>query len=125
MLEKWKKVKEEKGYLISSWGRVFSLKRKRILRPYLHESRANVYWRIELNSNKYMLHVLVALNYKRKQYEELKKISTNPQVGHNDRNTLNANATNLNWETDLQNKEHRHRTDIINFGGKTYKGQLM
>jgi len=123
--EKWKRLKEEKEYLISSWGRIFSTKTERIMKPNLHQSRSNKYLRIELNKSKYMVHVLVASNFKAKQYLNL--ITLYPrcviEVDHDDRNTLNPAASNVNWKTSSENKVHRHRTDIITFGGKTYKGK--
>lgn len=124
--EKWKRLKEEKGYLISSWGRVFSTKTETMMRPYIHKSRANRYLRIGLPSAKFMVHVLVANNFKSKELENLKKLYPNEnfQVNHLDRNTLNPNENNLSWETEGQNKSHRHETDVINFGGKTYKAKL-
>lgn len=121
--ERWKRVQGEKGYLISSWGRIFSLKSERIIRPYLHKSRSNYYLRIELNRKKYLVHCLVANNFLKNQKRELEILfpNANLQVDHLDRNTLNPNLKNLMWKTESENKIHRHETDIIKFGGKVYK----
>lgn len=112
--EKWKKCKSEKDYLISSWGRVFSLKTGKKLRPYLHKSRCNYYFRIELGGKKYFVHRLVADAF-------LKNDNNKPQVDHNDRNTLNNNVKNLSWITEKENKQHLADTDLLIFNGKKYR----
>ena len=123
--ERWKRVKENPQYLISSWGRIFSLKIERLLTPSIDKARCNYYVRIHLDGRKQRVHWLVALNFKRKQYEALKLLYPDAkiQVDHDDRNTLNNNVTNVNFKTESQNKYHRHETDIISFGGKIYKGK--
>ena len=126
--EKWKRVAQEKGYLISSWGRVFSLKSERIIRPYVHKSRANMYLRITLNGTKYMVHILVPRNFKQNDRTRIAKENNcsklDLQVNHMDRNTLNPHYTNVEWITESDNKIHMHETSIITFGGKTYKGKF-
>jgi len=127
-LEKWKRLKEDKSYLISSWGRIFSFKSKRMIRPYIHKSRCSNYLRVSLSNKKYMVHCLMGTNFKAKQLEILKKNyedfpATIFQVNHKDRNTLNPNENNIEWETETGNKIHMHETSIIKFGGKTYKGK--
>lgn len=124
--EKWKKLKQDKNYLISNWGRIFSLKTEKFIRPYVHQSRSNKYLRVQLSGVKYMLHVLVAYNFKFREYEELKELYPDEkiQVGHDDRNTLNPASYNLTFETESQNKAHMHKTSFVTFGGKTYKGKL-
>ena len=127
--EKWKRCVTEKGYLISSWGRIFSLRTERVLRPYIHKSRAGKYLRIELNGKKYMVHVLMGYTFKRKELKILKENYLEApnmvfQVNHKDRNTLNCNLNNIEWETEMGNKIHMHETNIITFGGKTYKGKF-
>lgn len=124
--EKWKKLKEEKGYLISSWGRIFSLKTKRFIRYYIHNSRANKYLRVCLAEKKYMLHVLVANNFKHKQYKEIREKFPDAiiQANHDDRNTLNCNANNISFMTNIDNKKHLWETQNVTFGGKTYKGRI-
>lgn len=124
--EKWKRCKEDNQFLISSWGRIFSLKTKQFIKPYVHNSRVNKYLRVSLGTKKYMVHVLVAMNFKRREYEQLLIDFPNEKitVGHDDRNTLNPNLNNLTWETDSQNKEHSHRTSWVKFNGKEYKGKI-
>lgn len=119
--EEWKKVKHEAGYLISSWGRVFSLKREILLKPYHHKSRAGTYLRVSLNGNRYMIHCLVGMNFKRKQYLDLSKKNKKIQANHDDRNTLNCNANNVTWMTEEDNKKHLAETNFVKFNNKIYK----
>ena len=125
--EKWKRLVQEKGYLISNWGRIFSLKSERIMRPYVHNSRSNKYLRVSLSETKYMVHILVAMNFKQNDRIRIAKENNcsilELQVNHMDRNTLNPHYTNVEWITESDNKSHMHETNIITFGGKTYKGK--
>jgi hypothetical protein len=124
--EKWKRIAQEKGYLVSSWGRIFSLKSSKIMRPYFHKSRSSTYLRVNLGGKKYFVHTLVATNFKKKEFQNM--LLENPQatlqVGHDDRNTLNNNLNNISWETESQNKTHMWSTGIITFGGKTYRAYM-
>ena len=96
--EKWKKCTFSSGYLISSWGRIFSLKTERVLRPYIHNSRSGKYLRVCLNNHKYMVHTLMGHTFKKKELEVLKQLYPNAvyQVNHKDRNTLNPNLKRRN-----------------------------
>lgn len=121
--EKWRRVKNHPRYLISSWGRVFSLKREKILRPYVHKSCDNKYLRIEIDDKKIMLHVLVAIHFHTKEMRELqaKHPGEKLDVDHKDRNTLNPNENNLRWTTHSDNLKHFHETNALTFNGKTYR----
>ena len=44
--EKWKIIKNHTNYLVSNWGRFYSLKSEKFLKSYIHKSRANLYLRI-------------------------------------------------------------------------------
>ena len=122
--EKWKRLKEDNRYLISSWGRIFSLTSEKVIRPYIHKSRSNNYLRVCLREKKYMVHVLVAMNFKAKEYALIKALHPDKiiQVDHNDRNTLNCNVNNVSFLTESENKIHMHETNIIKFNGKIYRG---
>lgn len=121
--EKWKRVHSQKDYLISSWGRVFSIKSKKMMKPQIHQSRSNKYLRIRIGGTNYMVHVLVAFHFKQKQFKELKLLYPNEtyQVDHKDRNTLNPNLNNLDWVTERENKLLRYETDVFKFNGIEYK----
>lgn len=120
--EKWKRIRGHKSYLISSWGRIFSLKSEKVLRPYIHKSRDNTYLRVEIDSKKYMVHVLVGLHFHFKQMNELQALFPEKEldVDHKDRNTLNCNENNLRWLTHSENISHFHETSKLKFNGKSY-----
>lgn len=124
--EKWKRFISNKNYLVSSWGRVFSIRSNKILTPNIHQSRSSKYLRIEIGGEKWMLHILVGMHFQKKQFELLRSVNpaSSIQCNHKDRNTLNPNNNNLEWTTESENKIHAHQTSTITFGGKTYKGKL-
>ena len=119
-IEKWKPIKGAANYLISSWGRVYSLGSKKFMKAYIHKSRANTYLRVSIRKKKHMVHVLVADHFMAHQKNMLQEIFPEEklQVNHLDRNTLNCNLSNLNWETESENKIHMHKTNKVFFGGK-------
>lgn len=96
--EEWKPFG---NYLVSNFGRVYSLLKKRMLNPYLIKSSHNYYYRVDLfNEGKltrYRLHRLVALLF-------IPNLSEKDEVHHIDCDTLNNRADNLMWVT---SKEHR------------------
>lgn len=123
MSEKWKRIKGEKGYLISSWGRVFSLETQRVLSPYIHKSRTSKYLRVSVNKRKFMVHVLVAIHFKHDEMIKVKKRFPHEEleVDHKDRNTLNPNVSNVRWVTRSQNVAFFHKNSSLEFNGKVYK----
>jgi hypothetical protein len=121
--EKWKRVPFDKNYLVSSWGRVFSINREQFLKPEIHSSRANKYLRIKLGANRMMLHVLVALTFKARQYAERYVSGEVMQVNHMDRNTLNCNVNNLEWLTERDNKRHGVDTNFVIYRGNKFNGR--
>lgn len=113
--EKWKRTIQDKQYLVSSWGRVYSLKSNKFIKSYIHKSRSGLYLRVCLSNNKkYMTHILVGENFL--PFEDAK-----PQINHKDRNTLNPNLNNLERESDSGNKLHMHATSSFMWWGKLRK----
>ena len=105
MNEIWKDVKGYEGlYQISSDGQVYSIKRKRILKPI---NSHHGYKRIRLytdsqNWKTFALHRLVAINF-------IPNPDNYPEVNHKDENHSNNNVDNLEWCT---------RDYNINYGTK-------
>ena len=95
MNEIWKDVKGYEGlYQISSYGQVYSIKRKRILKPI---NSHHGYKRIRLYTNSqnwktFALHRLVAINF-------IPNPNNYPEVNHKDENHSNNNIDNLEWCT--------------------------
>ena len=91
------KFKHVKGYYISNQGRVWSSKTEKFMSFYLHKSRSGIYPRMSIGGKKHMLHVIVAEHF-------CKKPKGFDQVDHDDGNTLNFNAWNLQWVDQSQNQ---------------------
>lgn len=122
--EQWKLVKEYSDYAVSTQGRVFSRKTKRILKP----SKATGYPCVNLCKDgirtAYYVHRLVADAF-----------IPNPHdlqyVNHIDGNKLNNNVSNLEWCTAAQNTQHAVSTGIMRPGKRnkvaryTTNGQLL
>ena len=90
--EEWLLIAGFKGYMISNYGRVYSIKRKKVLKPFY----VNRYLCVKLFNNgkskKYRIHRLVAQAF-------LSNESNKPIVHHKDKNTKNNRADNLMWVT--------------------------
>lgn len=116
--EKWKRCKLNKAYLISSWGRIFSLKSEHLIKPEFLNSRCDIYLRVHLYENgeatKTMLHHLVSMHFDKEYYEGC-------QVNHDDLNTLNCNINNLSVMNQSENIKHSWDNRTLKFNGKEYK----
>lgn len=123
-MEIWKKLHGDSDYLISSYGRVFSVNKNKFLLAYIHKSRSNYYQRIAIKKVKYMLHVLVAEHFLIDELNEmLKKYPREKlQVGQDKRNTLSVAADGLTWETVSENQKHNLESSQFIFEGQWYYG---
>lgn len=118
--EIWKDIVGYQGvFMISSHGRVKSLKRKRVLNDRILKCGVNcVGYRV------------VTLSYEgKKKFKTLHRIiaiafmdnpNNKPQINHKDGNKLNnyididnPENSNLEWVTDSENKFHAHATGLI------------
>lgn len=94
------------GYLISSYGHVFSKKRGKFLKSHLCKSG---YLRINLmvqNKRKlFRIHQLVAMAH-------IPNIRNDIYINHKDGNKLNNSITNLEWCTASENQKHAWRTGL-------------
>jgi len=95
-IELWEDFYKFKEYKISSYGRVYSTKSDKFLRPYQHKSRSGIYMRFNINGKKEFAHRLVAEHF-------LGDIA-GLQVDHIDGNTLNNNINNLEIVAERENK---------------------
>ncbi len=99
MVEIWKEVKGfEKHYLVSTFGRVKSIKSKKILKQSIG---TDGYLKLNLSKNTKRVHRLVGetflINEKNKE-----------TINHKDKNRLNNNLENLEWMTQYQNNRHKN-----------------
>lgn len=105
-LERWTRLKEADGYLISDWGRVFSLKSRKYIRPYVHKSRRGIYLRFNFPGKKFMAHKLVG------EYFVKGRSAERNQLNNKDGNTLNPAASNLEWCTQSENIKYSYELRI-------------
>lgn len=99
-VEEWTEIRNHPDYLISSWGRVYSVKRDLVMRPYPSEWG---YMRICLRENgdkdwRY-IHRLVAEHFIPGEDEGL-------DVNHIDGDKTYNNEINLEWVTKSMNNQH-------------------
>lgn len=93
-------------YLITTCGKVWSLKSKRFLK---NQTDRYGYYYVHLQTKgkekKYKIHRLVALAY-------IPNPENKPQVNHIDGNKLNNSVSNLEWVTAKENTEHAWKTGL-------------
>ena len=108
MKEEWKKIivdDEEYEYYVSNYGRVYSLKTNKMLKP---RDTSKGYYRVALRKDgkakDFLVHRLVAIMFIPNDDNE--KI----EINHIDENTKNNRVDNLEWCTSKYN---------VNYGGRT------
>ena len=102
-MEQWKEIFDHPQYWVSSYGRVWSEKTKKFLKP-CQTSNIDKHLKIKLTENniskKYFIHRLVMMAFA--PIEEPNSF----QVNHIDGNPHNNRLENLEWVTEIQNKKH-------------------
>lgn len=95
------------NYLVSSFGRIYSLHRHRLLRPNMHRSKQGCglfYQRIELHQDGKMIrifiHRLVAMLFVPNPDNK-----TKTEIHHIDGNPLNNNMNNLMWVSPIEHRK--------------------
>jgi hypothetical protein len=98
--EEWKTIQGYDDYMISTHGRVLSLKTMKIM-SYRHSNKNYCILNLSKDSKAYCfsIHRLVAIHF-------IPNPDGKPQVNHMDMNKLNNNVNNLEWVTDKENKQH-------------------
>lgn len=127
--EHWKRIKSHPKYLISSFGRVFSLHTETLIKPELLKSRCDNYYRIGMVNpehcfirDRIMLHILVALAFKNPNKYTLEYfLFDGLQVNHINLNTLDCAADNVEFCNQSENQLHSSHYRNIKFNGKEYK----
>lgn len=107
MKELWKSFKDDENYLISNYGRVYSLKSNMYLSQRLNK---NGYLSVKLycngkKRNEY-IHRLVALTF----IDNPDKL---PQVNHLDENKQNNYVENLQWVTSKENNNYGSHNEKV------------
>lgn len=114
----YKKIYE--NYLISSNGKIYSLKSKKVLKPIIQD---NGYSYVTIHNNKiqkmFRLHRLVAETF-------IPNPNNLPQVNHKDENKQNNKVENLEWCTAKYNMNYGTRKERVAemFSKKVYQYTL-
>ena len=108
-MAKFNEIEEYPGYLIFEDGKVFSLKRQKLMRPYPHDNGYHSYGL--RNKDGELKHVrrhrLVALAHVANDDPENKK-----EVNHIDGVKFNDHYSNLEWCTGSENRQHAVDNDL-------------
>ena len=100
MEEIWKTIKGFENYKVSNTGKVYSLAKNEVMKPWIINSGYQVISLFDRGVRKHMLvHRLVALNF-------IDNPLNKPQVNHIDGDKLNNNVDNLEWTTASENINH-------------------
>ena len=115
--ESWKVVKDYENYSVSSFGRVYSIKTDRILKP---GKNTGGYHYVNLCKNgkakKHKIHRLIGIAF-------LPNHDNKPMVDHIDRKQkTNNNITNLRWSTGSENGYNQdiHKKNMTGFKGVSW-----
>ena len=110
--ENWKVVKDYENYMISDYGRVFSILKNIMMKPYLEK---NGYHRVQLckdgNRNKFLIQQLVAIQY-------IDNPDNYKEVDHKDHNKTNNHFSNLRWCSRSQNTMNSLKRSGCSSGSK-------
>lgn len=105
--EQFVKIKKFPNYLISNLGRVYSIKRKKILKPFINNcGYVMITLYNDLGSKKFTIHNLVAEHFLNKEKENL-------EVNHKDENKLNNCVENLEYLTHKENSQYSFGKKIM------------
>jgi hypothetical protein len=99
-METWHIIKDFQNYSVSNYGNIMNIKTNKVMKL----SVKGGYYSVGLvnNSHKktFKVHRLVANAF-------IENTENKPEVNHKDKNKLNNNVNNLEWNTRLENNKHR------------------
>jgi hypothetical protein len=98
--ENWSDIEEFENYEVSNLGRVRNIKTRRILKTCNHGGYVIVGLSSKCKRKTFPVHRLVAKAF-------IPNPENKPHVNHIDKNTLNNNVNNLEWNTALENNIHK------------------
>lgn len=100
--EQWKQVAEFDGYMISNYGRVYSMKKKKLIKYGTRGSGCG-YYQVGLTKDgktyQKSIHRLVATHF-------IPNPENKKTVNHKDTNRKNNLVWNLEWSTQKENIQH-------------------
>jgi HNH endonuclease/NUMOD4 motif len=110
--EIWKDINGYEGrYKISNFGRVWSVRNKVLLSPYVTKSYLCVSFIASGKKKNYKVHRLVAIHFIDNPKEKT-------EVNHIDGDKLNNHYKNLEWCTRSENMKHAHSSGLIDHKGE-------
>ena len=99
-MEEWRKIKEFPNYSVINFGNVMNSKTNKIMKLNVKGGYYNVSLTNDNNYKTFKVHRLVAISF-------IENPENKPEVNHKDKNKLNNNVSNLEWNTRLENCQHR------------------
>jgi len=114
MKETWREIRDYPNYLISNWGRVFSNRCGRILKP---ERDSGGYCRINLYKNKKPKHIRV---HRLVLEAFIGACPKGMECNHKDGHKSGNRVTNLEWITHPQNIKHADESGLRNVRGEKH-----
>jgi hypothetical protein len=99
-MEEWRIINDFPNYSVSNFGNVMNTKTNRIMKLCVKGGYQHICLVNDVKKNTFKVHRLVALTF-------IENTENKPQVNHKDKNKLNNNVTNLEWNTHLENSQHK------------------
>jgi hypothetical protein len=99
-MEKWQVINDFPNYSVSNFGNVMNIKTNKIMKLNIKSGYYHVGLINNINRNIFKVHRLVAMAF-------IENPENKPEVNHKDKNKLNNNVINLEWNTRLENCQHR------------------
>lgn len=99
-MEEWRVINDFPNYSVSNFGNVMNTKTNRMMKLSIKGGYRNICLINDVGRNTFKVHRLVATSF-------IENTENKPEVNHKDKNKLNNNVSNLEWNTRLENCQHR------------------
>ena len=99
-MEEWRKIDNFPNYSVSKFGNVMNVKTNKMLKLTVKSGYYHIGLVNDLGRKIFKVHRLVSISF-------IDNPENKPEVNHKDKNKLNNNVSNLEWNTRLENCRHR------------------